>query len=583
MRQRKLQLNSISTKLMLLITAIIIATGGVIGSTSYYVAKNQLLEAGETTLKNIVNGAYIALESINDRVENGELTLEEGKELARLLLNGPLNENDEYDYQQSRFTYKENGYILAYDDELMLQIHPSKIGGAPADELNRNNRERIVEGSKSNNEADRYVVYNDQQADGSFKDKTAYAEYFEPWGWTVGIAVFQDEFYEELNMLQYIILSATIVIIIISSLVFYLVTRNKIKMLKEVTEVSTQIANGHIHVTKLAESNDEIGQLATAFNKMSQQLRVLVENVKNTSEYLLDSANSLSAVSEETSASSEEIGVAMTEIATGTQDQALDLESINQKVEELTCSIESMEQQSKKMKVITEQTEEISKEGIEIVKQLQKSNASSLAASQEIHEEITNLNNKTTQITKVMETIETIAEATNLLALNASIEAARAGEYGKGFSVVADEIRKLAEQSKRAAHEVQGVVLAIVSESTKTVKTVEGTVKTAEGLNEDVLQTESKFNQMTRSVQQIAESLHAVNTEMLAITSFNQQMSAGIENASSVSEQTAATVEEITSSIDEQINAIANVAKSAEQLTELNQELSELVKRYTLK
>lgn len=580
--KKKLKIGSISGKLMLLIIIIIIVTVGIIGSTSYFVAKKQLLESGKRELQNISEGAYALLELINEEVESGRITLEEGKDQARIILNGPIDENGMYDYQQSRFTYKENGYILAYDNDLVLQIHPSKIGGEPADELNRDNRERIVTGSKSKNEADRYVIYSDQQPDGSFKDKIAYTEYFEPWGWSIGIAVFQDEFYEGLNILQYIIFGSTAILIIISSVVFYFAIRNKINTLKKVAEASTQIADGHVYITNLPEASDEIGQLAAAFNKMSRQLRMLVEKTKITSEQLLDSATNLSAISEETSASSEEVGKAITEIATGTQDQASDLEEINRRVELLSGSIETMEKQSKAMHDMTKYAEEITTEGIEIVHQLQQSNNDSLTASQNVSDEIKSLNSKTEQITKVMETIETIAEATNLLALNASIEAARAGEYGKGFSVVADEIRKLAEQSKNATHQVQEVVSTIVSETTKTVETVEGTMKTAKKLNDDVALTQSKFNQMSESITKISESLLAVNREMDVMSTYNKLMSEGIVSASSVSEQTAASVQEIASSIDEQINAIADVANAAEKLTDLNRELNSLMKNYTL-
>jgi len=336
-----------------------------------------------------------------------------------------------------------------------------------------------------------------------------------------------------------------------------------------------------VYVTNLHESNDEIGQLAFAFNKMSQQLHTLVEKTKNTSEQLLDSATNLSAISEETSASSEEVGRAITEIATGTQQQAHDLEDINRRVDLLSDSIETMEKQSKVMYDITKHAEQVSSEGIEIVQQLQQSNTDSLAASQEVSYEVKSLNSKINQITQVMETIETIAEQTNLLALNASIEAARAGEYGRGFSVVADEIRKLAEQSKNATHQVQGVVSAIVTETTKTVETVEGTMKTANKLNDDVVLTQSKFVQMSDSVKQITKSIMAVDKEMDVMTSYKRLMSEGIESASSVSEQTAASVQEIASSIDEQIKAIADVAIASEKLTELNRELNTLMERYT--
>lgn len=581
MKNKNLQLRSISGKLMLLITVIILVTVMVIGSTSYFVAKNQLLESGKRELQSIVNGAYASLELINEQVETGEITIDEGKNQARIILNGPVDENGEYDYKQSNFTYKENGYILAYDEDLVLQLHPTRIGGAPNDE-NRSNRQMIVTRSKSNNETDHYVVYSDPQSDGSFKDKSVYAYYFEPWGWTIGIAVFQDEFYKGLNILKYAIFGATFVLIIISSLVFYLAIRRKIDTLKEVAEASIKIADGHVYVTNLHESNDEIGQLAFAFNKMSQQLHTLVEKTKNTSEQLLDSATNLSAISEETSASSEEVGRAITEIATGTQEQAHDLGDISRRVDLLSDSIETMEKQSKVMYDITKHAEQVSSEGIEIVLQLQQSNTDSLAASQEVSYEVKSLNSKINQITQVMETIGTIAEQTNLLALNASIEAARAGEYGRGFSVVADEIRKLAEQSKNAAHQVQGVVSAIVTETTKTVETVEGTMKTANKLNDDVVLTQSKFVQMSDSVKQITKSIMAVNKEMDVMTSYKNLMIEGIESASSVSEQTAASVQEIASSIDEQIKAIADVAIASEKLTELNFELNSLLERYTI-
>jgi len=127
MMKRILQLRSISRKLMLLITIIILVTVVIIGSTSYVVAKNQLLESGQRELQSIVKGAYTSLELINEEVEIGKITLEEGKEQARIILNGPVNENGEYDYQKSHFTYKENGYILAFDEDLVLQLHPSKV------------------------------------------------------------------------------------------------------------------------------------------------------------------------------------------------------------------------------------------------------------------------------------------------------------------------------------------------------------------------------------------------------------------------------------------------------------------------
>ncbi|MCZ0703434.1 methyl-accepting chemotaxis protein [Natronobacillus azotifigens] len=572
--------HSISTKLMLLVTVIILITGALVGTTSYYIARSQLLEAGERDLKSIVDGSLASLELLNENVELGIFSLEEAQEQARLVLGGPVNEEGNYDYLSSQFSYKQDGYLLAYDQDYVLQIHPSRVGQEPPNEHTRNNRAMMVAAGQASGIEDQYVIYADLQEDGSYRDKTAYMQHFEPWDWTIGMVVFQDEFYEDLNTLSTFILLSTFVLVILSTLVFYFLTRSKIKLLKNVADVSNNIAEGKIYQTNLKESSDEIGQLATAFNKMSVELKTLVTNVQKTSTHLLDSATDLSAISEETSASSQEVGEAIAEIATGTQEQANDLEDINSRVDLLTKAITAMASQNEKMSTLTTKTATLSTEGSEIIERLQTSNAESLTASQQVSNEIKDLSDKVKEITKVMDTIENIAEETNLLALNASIEAARAGEHGKGFSVVAEEIRKLAEQSKGATHQVQSVVSAIVNETASTVKTVEGTMKTAEELSTDVISTRSKFGQLSLSVEDIVSSLNLVKQEIDTITDHNKEMSAAIESASSVSEETAASVEEITSSIDEQVRVMGNVAESAEQLTHLNQELSNLIEKY---
>lgn len=177
-----------------------------------------------------------------------------------------------------------------------------------------------------------------------------------------------------------------------------------------------------------------------------------------------------------------------------------------------------MQGETTKVDTITTETEELSSNGQEIVSKLQKSNSEAVHASRAIAEDIQQLNQKVTKITSVMDTIEHIAEETNLLALNASIEAARAGEHGKGFSVVADEIRKLAEQSKDATHQVQQVVSTIVAETDKTVEAVRSNVQSSEGLNNDVEETEGIFVDLQQAVKEIVAAIGSVKTEMDQIT-----------------------------------------------------------------
>ncbi|MCM3410386.1 methyl-accepting chemotaxis protein [Metabacillus litoralis] len=580
-RRIKVDWHSISIKMMVLLTIIIVFSVSTIGLTSYFIAKDQLTKAGKQEIYHIVNSSLATLEAINQQVENGHLTLEEGKEEARLLLSGPKLKNGEHDYKNSHFLYKGEGYILAYDANFSSQVHPSNpVGDIPEDTTNR---EKMVKGSLASNKEDRYVYYDDVNDEtGEMRKKISYMEHFEPWDWYVGLAVYEDEFYEGLEIIKFIILWGTFVLILISILVFYLAIKKKISLLKEVAKSSMDIADGKIQATNLSESRDEIGQLAGAYNKMSYQLLELVQNVKSTSSNLLDSATELSTVSEQTLASSEEIGTAVSEISTGTQEQANDLENINHSVETLTKSIDSMNQQSNIIKGVTSKSQLLSNEGNEIVSSLRKSNADSLHASEKINTGIKSLYDKTQEIHHIMVTIENIAAETNLLALNASIEAARAGEHGKGFSVVADEIRKLAEQSKQATYQVRGVVSTIATETGNTVEIVEQTMLTSTKLNDDVLETQDKFNQLSNSINETVSALEILNDEIRNITNQTSMIGDGIQSSSGVSEQTAASVEEISSSIDEQNNAIRQVAKSAEQLNIMNKELDDMLSKYKL-
>ncbi|QDP39814.1 methyl-accepting chemotaxis protein [Radiobacillus deserti] len=580
MKKWKWNRKSIFVQLMALAFLITVITGGAVGTTSYFISKQALMDAGKEDLRHLVSGSLATLHSLNDQVESGDLSLDEAQEKARELLSGPKN-SEGYDFKKSSFLYKEDGYIIAYGTDYSTQVHPSNpIGEVPEDTTNREN---MTKGAQSNNLEDHYTTYKDEREEtGKIEDKMSYMTYFEPWDWNVGIAVYQSEFFKSLHSVKWYIIGITIGITILSLVIFYFVIRRKLKMLNQVTEAANKIADGEISSTQLPESKDEIGQLAHSFNLMSHQLKEVIVKLQGTGKQLLDSANDLSAVSEETSATSEEVGRAISEIASGTQAQASDLEDINQSVETLNNSIDTMNEQTNRIKEITNVSEKASSEGKEIVSKLRESNDQSQQASDKISVGITNLYNKSSEIAGITSTIESIANETNLLALNASIEAARAGEHGKGFSVVADEIRKLAEQSTKATHQVQEVITSISEETEKTVMVMAESMNFSVELNTNVQQTEKQFSSISDSIAATTEALTVLTAEIAEIVRHNTKITAGIQNTSAVSEETAASVEEITSSVEEQIRAISNVAESAEQLTELNQELNEVLKAYRL-
>jgi len=411
-----LKTNKISTKLLFLISIIILLTAIIVGGTGYFLAKNELIYSGKLDLSHIANSSLAILTTLNEQVESNELTLSEAQEKARILLNGPKLE-ESYDFTKSNFVYKDKGYLVAYGSDYSTKLHPKNvIESIPEDTTNREN---MVKGAHETTYNEQFVTYLDEDENGDMKNKIAYMTYYEPWDWNIGIAVYEDEFYAQLNKLKYILIAITITITILSLLSFYFLTKKKIKFLVDVKSAALNIANGHLQNSQLHESKDEIGQLGYAFNQMSSQLSHLINGLQSTSDNLLESATELSAVSEETSASSEEVGKAISEISNGTLTQFNDLENTNQRINHLQQSINTMNEQSHVIKELSINSEKATQQGREIVQQLQNSNEESLKASSHINTGITSLSARVKEISRITETIESIAAETNLLALNA--------------------------------------------------------------------------------------------------------------------------------------------------------------------
>ncbi|MDR7670515.1 methyl-accepting chemotaxis protein [Bacillus altitudinis] len=582
MKKKAFASRSVFFQLMSAIIVMTILTGGLVGTTGYFLAKNVLIDAGKADLKHIVNGAMATLEQLNDRVEKKELTLEQAQEQARIYLNGPKNDDGKgYQFQKSDFIYKNKGYLVAYGADYSSQVHPVNDIGVIPD--NTTNRQKMVAGATAKGEDAHYITYMDKDdATGEEKQKLAYMNQFTPWNWSIGIAVFQDEFYKELEQMKLYIILITAGVALLSMGVFYLAARGKVRLLKQVTAASKEIAAGNLERTSLKETSDEIGQLAKGFNHMSGELRALVSGLQETSSQLVESATDLSAISEETSASSEEIGRAIGDISTGTLHQASDLEVANQQMTQFNQSIENVKEKSDQIKRISDQSNQSSQQGQQIVQQLKQSNEQSIQASQGIRSGIEQLSTKVQDISQITDTIESISNETNLLALNASIEAARAGEHGKGFSVVASEVRNLAEQTKQSAVQIQQMIQGIKEETTATAGMMSKTMDRFAELDEAVHATEQEFNSISTSISQTIVETNAMAKELNTLLEQNDLITKAMHGAAHISQENAAAIEEITASTDEQVTAISNVAKAAERLNELSMRLNQDIARYRL-
>ena len=379
-----------------------------------------------------------------------------------------------------------------------------------------------------------------------------------------------------------IIIAVVLILTVLSSLVFNVLMKGKFKALSHLSDKVSQLSQGDLSVEFNDKSKDEIGQLNQSIAELQERFSFLVSSLKTVNENGISQASDVSVIAEETLASSEEIGRAMAEIAEGAVSQASELEEVKREIDSLTNSIDNMEGKNQIIKQATENAQEASHNGQKTINTLKICNENASKSTNDVSIGISSLYQKVLDISKITSTINRIAEQTNLLALNASIEAARAGEHGKGFSVVANEVRNLAEETNAATKQIQDMIQNIEKEMESTVMSIYETTNQTAELDTAVKDTEKEFTAIASAVVNSIEAVKEMTVELNRVVEQNNHISSSIAKVSEVSESVAAAVEQIASSTDEQTSAIGNVAKTAEIMKSSNEELKDSLTKYNL-
>ncbi len=379
-----------------------------------------------------------------------------------------------------------------------------------------------------------------------------------------------------------ILIGAVVIITVLSSFVFYVLMKGKFNAISRLNDKVIKLLEGQLSVEYSYKSKDEIGQLSHSINQLQEKFSFLVSSLKTVNENGLGQANDVSVIAEETLASSEEIGRAMAEIAEGAVSQASELEEVKREIGSLTSSIDNMEGKNLIIKQATENAQEASHNGQKTINSLKICNENASKSTNDVSIGISSLYQKVLDISKITSTINRIAEQTNLLALNASIEAARAGEHGKGFSVVANEVRNLAEETNSATKQIQDMIQNIEKEMESTVMSIYETTNQTAELDTAVKATEKEFIAIAEAVTNSIKAVKEMTGELNRVVEQNNHISRSIVKVSEVSESVAAAVEQIASSTDEQTSAIGNVAKTAEVMKSSNEELKDSLSNYNL-
>lgn len=379
-------------------------------------------------------------------------------------------------------------------------------------------------------------------------------------------------------IIRMIVLS--IIAVLAGFVIAVIITRMITKPVRQLAEGAQAIADGDLTRRIDVSVKDEIGDLAKTFNKMGNDLRHMVKQIIDSAQELASTSEELSASAEETTTASEQVAKTISELAAGVSEQAKSVEEastiINQMAagtQQVTANAESVGKSSLNALGAAENGVTQAQEAIDKIQQVQNSTARTAAV-------INKLGEDSKQIGNIVDVIKGIADQTNLLALNAAIEAARAGEQGRGFAVVADEVRKLAEQSSTSAGEIARLISNVQKQTEQAVQAMDegrnavragvAAVDTAGGAFEVI---EGEIGQVVEQIQQVSAA-----TQQMAVGSTKAVQA--ISNIAAISEESAASAEEISASAEEQSASMEQVARSAQELTKLAEALQKLVARF---
>jgi len=352
--------------------------------------------------------------------------------------------------------------------------------------------------------------------------------------------------------------------------------------LKRLLETSQKIAKGDLTVTLKSKRKDEIGILTDSINTMIDSMRGLIADAAATSYTVTESSKVLKNSSEQITTVSEEIAKTIQEVATGATQQAADAEQGADTMSDLAAKINNVSQHTDAIVEYYDATINLTKEGLVSVEDLADKAKETTAITQEIIKDTYELSEHSEEIGKIIKVIDSIASQTNLLSLNAAIEAARAGEAGQGFAVVAEEIRKLAEQSASATKEIANIIKDTQQQTERVVEKArqsEGILKTQ---NIAVNNTIEVFKKIADSMAELEKKVNAITEEVKEMNTYKDKAVNAICNISSVSQQIAAATEEVSASTEEQVSSIEELYSRAIELENAVGKLEATIKIFKL-
>lgn len=524
---------SVFSKFLYISIAIVAVMGAVVFVLTYTETKNTIMGKKFESIKNLVDVAYNQVESIHELEKSGKITKEEAVEMARQTI--------------GRWRYEGSNYIFILDKDYYTVVHiKPELFGKKQDNLQDKKGtyiiKELVDKAKANGETTLEYYWENPNTK-KVEVKLSYARYFEPYGWVIGTGLYITDVQKAVNrQIIVVIISSVLVLVAVAILVVFIIKRAK-KRVDSIVEKIEKIGQGDLTITIETGAKDEFGRIVTVFNNMVANLRRLISTISDSSSIIDRASTNLAAMSEELEATSEEISKTFDKVFSDSQNISASMQEVTSSVEEVAASAQTV---SKASLDLSNEANKVTMSVVNSVKSVDNV-ALQVGKSYEDMKEtakiVEQLSSNAQNIGEIVDTINSIAEQTNLLALNAAIEAARAGEAGRGFAVVADEIRKLAEESKNATQKINQIL---------------GNIK------EQAFDVNQRTEKTVESIAQSSKLANDIRNELLKVEEQIKKISSMIESTAAAAQEQSAAADEISKSVETSARTLANQVSELE-------------------
>lgn len=370
----------------------------------------------------------------------------------------------------------------------------------------------------------------------------------------------------------------SLIFMIAASVVIMLLSRGMVVTMSRTKEFLGRIVAGELDVVpddKLLKQNDELGDIYGISVQLQVELRRIVNHIKESADDLIRSADQLTDMAQDTKKTVEGVLGSVEEISQGTVTQAQGTAAANDNVERIGEQIGFITDEVDSLTKHAGQMSDAEKESEQIIVELNSSNEDTKASMTKVADQIVIMNQSVKGIHSAVSMIQSIADETDLLSLNASIEAARAGEAGKGFAVVAEQICKLAEQSNNSAEEIEKIISEIISESNKIVEIMDEVSANMDHQQGKLEETKTKYNAVAEGVENSLINISTIKEKMDVLSDSGMAIKDVVHNLSSISEQNASSANSTMQAAQNMSDTMNDLELSSEKLLHLADRLND--------